>query len=50
MKPYKLEFQRFEMLTDDKARGKTKQKIQKKVRQQLKRAWKKDVKDQEENQ
>ncbi len=45
MSAYKLEFSRFEILTDNKAKGKTKQKLQKKVRNQLKRKMEQEIQD-----
>lgn len=45
MKPYKKEFHAFEMMTDHKATGKTKQKLQRKVRKHLKRKTQQEVED-----
>ena len=45
MKTYKLEFSRFEMYTDNKAKGITKHKLQRKVRKQLKRKLEQEIND-----
>lgn len=43
MKPYKLEFSRFEMLTDNKATGEMKKILQRKVRRQLKKKAQEEI-------
>lgn len=48
MRPYKLKFSRYEMSADKTATGDMKKIIQRQVRKQLKREWKKDLKEQEE--
>lgn len=45
MRSYKFEFHRHEMFTDHKATGEMKQKLQKRVRCQLKRKAKKEIED-----
>lgn len=45
MKPYKLEFSRYEMFTDHKATGEMKKKLQRKVRRQLNKKAQKEVED-----
>jgi hypothetical protein len=45
MKAYKLEFSRFETMTDNKAKGLTKHKLQRKVRKQLKRKMEQEIND-----
>lgn len=45
MRSYKKEFHAYEMMTDHKATGKIKTKIQHKVRNQLKRKTKQEIED-----
>lgn len=47
MKPYKFEYQKFEMLHDRKPNGKEKQKIRREVRFRTEREWKNDLKNEE---
>jgi hypothetical protein len=48
MKPYKLEYSKFENLTDRKPTGTTKQKLKRKVRRKEERKWKKNLKEDQE--
>lgn len=44
---YKIEFWKYETFNDRKPRGKTKQKLKKRVRRRLELEWKKEFKDQD---
>lgn len=48
MKPYNLEFSKYEAASDQKPKGRVKKKIQRKIRRQMDRQWKRDLKDRDE--